>query len=80
MTFIKTSKDIVPNKLTNYETVFDLKDLDEKNLDQKFEDIRKKYDSSLNSKIDIRQDNQSGIHSNGYLDTALRYYQDQDEY
>ncbi|QYE99757.1 FtsX-like permease family protein [Paraclostridium sordellii] len=77
LTFIKTSKDIVPNKLTNYETVFDLKNLNEKNLDQKFEDIRKKYDPSLNSKIDIRQDSQSEISNNGYLDTALRYYQDQ---
>lgn len=77
LTFIKTSKDIVPNKLTNYETVFDLKNLNEKNLDQKFEDIRKKYDPSLNNKIDIRQDSQSEISNNGYLDTALRYYQDQ---
>lgn len=77
LTFIKTSKDIIPNKLTNYETVFDLKGLNEKNLDQKFEDIRKKYAPSLNSKIDIRQDSQSEISNNGYLDTALRYYQDQ---
>lgn len=77
LTFIKTSKDIIPNKLTNYKTVFDLKDLNEKNLDQKFEDIRKKYDPSLNSKIDIRQDSQSEISNNGYLDTALRYYKDQ---
>lgn len=77
LTFIKTSKDIIPNKLTNYKTVFDLKDLNEKNLDQKFEDIRKKYEPSLNSKIDIRQDSQSEISNNGYLDTALRYYQDQ---
>lgn len=77
LTFIKTSKDIIPNKLTNYETVFDLKDLNEKNLDQKFEDIRKKYNPSLNSKIDIRKDGQSEISNNGYLDTALRYYQNQ---
>lgn len=77
LTFIKTSKDILPNKITNYETVFDVKGLNEKNLDQKFEDIRKEYNPSRNSKIDIRQDSQSEVSNNGYLDTALRYYKDQ---
>ena len=77
LTFIKTSKKILPSKLTDYNTLFNIKDVNEKKLDEKFEYIRQKYDSSLNSKIDIRKDNNSEISDNEYLDATLRLYKDQ---
>ncbi len=76
--FVKTSQNVLPNELIKYNTVYNL-NINEKNLDKKFEYLRKEYNPSLNYKIDIRQDGESGISSNEYLDSALRCYADQQQ-
>ena len=76
-TFIKTSNDKLPNNIEEYSTLFNVKDINEQNLDKKFEYIRANYDKSLNSNISIKQDSQSEISNNIFLDATLRLYKDQ---
>ncbi|MGG2469296.1 ABC transporter permease [Paraclostridium bifermentans] len=77
ISFVNSSKNPLPKDLIKYETVYDIENLNEKNLDEKFSYIREKYNPKLDNTIDIRQDSKSGISSNPYLDTTLRYYTDQ---
>lgn len=74
--FIGDSENIIPNNFITYNTIFNVKGINEENIDQKFNDIRKEYDSSSDYTMDIRQDRQSGISDNQYLDAALRSYED----
>lgn len=76
-TFVKTKENSIPKDLLNYHTVFNLKGVNPENLDTKFSNLRKDYNPKLDSSVDIRQDSRSGISSNEYLDTTLRYFQDQ---
>lgn len=71
--FVKTSQNVLPNELIKYNTVYNL-NINQKNLDEKFEYLRKEYNPSLDYKVDIRKDAESGISSNEYLDSALRCY------
>lgn len=76
-TFVKTKENSIPKDLLNYHTVFNLKGVNPENLDAKFSSLRKDYNPKLDSSVDIRQDSRSGISSNEYLDTTLRYFKDQ---
>ncbi|MDK2564204.1 ABC transporter permease [Romboutsia sedimentorum] len=73
--FIGDSEDLIPNNIITYSTIYNVKGINEHNIDQKFNEIRKKYDSSSDYTMDIRKDGQSGISSNQYLDSALRLYE-----
>ncbi|MDQ0555624.1 FtsX-like permease family protein [Paraclostridium ghonii] len=74
--FVGDSEDIIPNKFITYSTIYNVKGINEHNIDQKFNEIRKKYDPSSDYTTDIRKDGQSGVSSNQYLDAALRLYGD----
>lgn len=74
--FIGSNKSIIPEKFITYSTIYNIRGINETNIDQKFSDIRKKYNPSTDNTIDIRQDTQSGMASNEYLDSALRLYGD----
>ncbi|MEN2258576.1 hypothetical protein AAIB48_12845 [Paraclostridium benzoelyticum] len=72
--FVGDSKNIIPDKFITYSTIYNVKGINEHNIDQKFNEIRKKYDPSSDYTIDIRKDGQSDVSSNQYLDAALRLY------
>ncbi len=74
--FIGSNKNIVPNKFITYSSIYNIKGINEKNIDQKLSEIRKEYNPKSDYKIDIRQDTKSGISTNQYLDSALRLYGD----
>lgn len=72
--FVGDSKNIIPDKFITYSTIYNVKGINEHNIDQKFNEIRKKYDPSSDYTTDIRKDGQSDVSSNQYLDAALRLY------
>ncbi|MCR8747220.1 ABC transporter permease [Romboutsia lituseburensis] len=74
--FIGGNKNIIPGKFITYSTIYNIKGINESNIDQKLSDIRKEYDPTSDYKIDIRKDVKSGISTNQYLDSALRLYKD----
>lgn len=74
--FIGSNENIIPNKFTTYSSTYNIRGINEKNIAQKFNDIREKYNPSSDYTVDIRQDVKSGISSNQYLDSSLRLYGD----
>lgn len=78
ISFVKDSKDLIPNKLIKYNTIFKL-GINQNNLDEKFEHLRKEYNPKLDHTVDIRQDTKSGISSNKLLDATLRVYEEKQQ-
>lgn len=75
--FVKDSEDKLPEELMMYRALYNIKGLNENNFYQKISEITDEYNLKVKNKIVTKNNVQSEIYLNSYLETAFGNLKDQ---